>query len=57
MECLEEYIKYLHEQLTLLGVALVKFRRLDEDQGLCTRSSRVSSCFTPHLLGSLWLTI
>ncbi|KAG7099281.1 hypothetical protein E1B28_001140 [Marasmius oreades] len=40
LECLEQYVIYLHEQLTLLGAEPVSLERVDNYRGLGSRSIR-----------------
>lgn len=59
LECLEQYVTYLHNQFTLLGATPVNFKRVDKYEGLKSRSVRVScilraSCASPFLVILGW---
>jgi hypothetical protein len=41
-ECLEQYVMYLHDQFSLLGVDPMPMRRVESYRGLNNRSIRVS---------------
>lgn len=45
LECVEQYVMYLHQQLQLVGSEPVKLERVSNYRGLSSRSIRVSSLY------------
>lgn len=43
LECVEQYVMYLHQQLQLVGSEPVKLERVSNYRGLSSRSIRVGS--------------
>ena len=43
LECIEQYVLWLHEQIRLVGTDAVQFERVPEYRGLTSRSIRVSA--------------
>lgn len=51
LECLEEYVQWMHEQLRLVGQEPIQVERVSSYRGLKSRSIRVSAflCGSPSI--------
>lgn len=50
LECLEQYITYLHDQLRLVGHEPTQLERVSTYRGLTSRSIRVTNTLSPGTL-------
>lgn len=50
LECLEQYITYLHDQLRLVGHEPTPLERVSTYRGLTSRSIRVTNTLSPGTL-------